>query len=149
MLGNHLTDLRMSKQVVVSSSTGKGLQYPGSGYYGAWSGAVAIDQSQYYPMLDFEVGKQSIKGIFEFGMDDYNMASGEAIHLQIVMNGIVIMHRRIEYTGTGVSPSPSDLSTPFYVVLPAMSNIVFQSKADHSSSMNAYVTLQAEEVTNG
>ena len=77
------------------------------------------------------------------------MASGEAIHLQIVMNGIVIMHRRIEYTGTGVSPSPSDLSTPFYVVLPAMSNIVFQSKADHSSSMNAYVTLQAEEVTNG
>jgi len=139
----------MSKQIISNSTTGKGLQYQGSGYFGAWSGPVAIDQSKYYEMLKFEVGKQSIKGIFEFGMDDYTMASGEAIHLQIVMNGVVIMHRRIEYTGTGVSSSPSDLSTPFFVMLPAMSNIVFQSKADHSSSMNAYVTLQAEEVING
>jgi len=134
----------MAKRIVVSASPGKGLQFQGSGYYGAWSGTVAISQAGYSEMLAFEVGTQSIKAIFEFGIDDGGMASGEAVDYQVLMNGNIVMHKRIEYTGTG--QRPSDLSTPFFIILPAMSKIIFQASTDHSTTSNAYVTLQARDV---
>jgi hypothetical protein len=124
-----------------SLGVGKAITYQGYGYYAGFSGPVGIDQSAYYDLLVIESPKQGMKAWIEFGVEDSGMATGEALHLQLTMNGNVIMYRRLEYTGTGQSGSPSDLSTPIVLTIPSLATVSVQAKTDHSSSMNAYATL--------
>jgi len=124
-----------------SLGVGKAITYQGYGYYAGFSGPVAIDQSGYYELLVIESPKQGMKVWIEFGFDDGGMAANEALHLQLTMNGNVIMHRRLEYTGTGQSSSPSDLSSPIILTIPALATVTIQAKTDHAASANAYATL--------
>ena len=83
---------------------------------------------------------------FEFGIFDSTMATGEAVRLKVLLNNLTVMERRIEYTGSGQSSSPSDLSTPFDMIIPPLTQVNYQATTDHASSMDAYGVLTSRRV---
>ena len=128
------------------ASTGLGLRYIDKEFWGGWSGPVAVSQTGFSDLFNFTSPSVALLVRFEFGIYDYSMATGEAIRLKILLNDLVVMERRIEYTGAGQSASPSDLSTPFDMLIPPFTQVNYQATADHSSSMNAYGVLTARAV---
>jgi len=128
------------------ATTGKSIIYISEGFWAGWSGPVAIAQAGYSDLFNFNSPAIALLIRFEFGIFDSTMAAGEAVRLKILLNDLAVMERRIEYTGSGQSSSPSDLSTPFDMLIPPFTQVNYQASTDHSSAMNAYGVLTGRGV---